>query len=163
MRVLSPVIAVAILMATVPPAAVRAQDPTPRADDAPAPKTLFERLGGIYVLSTVVDDFVDGLYADPVINTRPAAKHALRAARKAGFKFQATSLLCQETGGPCKYDGRSMREAHAELGITAREWEAAVAAFRRALAKHAVPAAERQELLNLLGTTKGDIVKTAPK
>jgi hemoglobin len=163
MRLLSRSIAIAILAVTIRPARATPQDATPRADDAPAPKTLFERLGGIYILSAVVDDFVNGLYTDPVVNARPASKRALRAARKAGFKFQATSLLCQETGGPCKYDGRSMREAHADLGITAREWEAAAAAFRRALAKNAVPAAERQELLNLLGTTKGDIVKTAPK
>jgi hemoglobin len=127
-------------------------------EEEPRPKTLFERIGGTYVLASVVDEFVDALYRDPTIQARPAIHRALRVEHKAGFKFQMTSLLCQETGGPCKYDGRSMREAHRDLGLTSREWEAAVAAFKRALVRAQVPAAERQELLNLLGTTKGDIV-----
>ena len=155
-------IAIAIVVASAAVTHAGAQDATPPPDDAPPPKTLFERAGGIYVLAAVVDDFVDSLYTDPVVTARPVARRALRTARKAGFKFQAASLLCQETGGPCKYDGRAMREAHSELGITAREWDAAAAAFRRALVRAEVPAAERQELLNLLGTTKGDIVKTRP-
>ena len=133
-------------------------DPPAPAEDEPRPKTLFERLGGTYVLAAVVDDFVDALYTDPVVNARPAVKRALHTTRKAGLKFQTTSLLCEETGGPCKYDGRSLREAHRDLGLTTREWNAAVAAFTRALVRAKVPAAERQELLNLLGTTKGDIV-----
>jgi len=140
-----------------PPAA------TPTGEEDPAPKALFERAGGIYAIAAVADDFVDGLYTDPVLGARPALRKALTVARKPGLKFQTASLLCQETGGPCKYDGRSLRESHHELAITAREWDAAVAVFKRALARAKVPAAERQELLNLLGTSKGDIVSTPAK
>ena len=145
------------VLATGAPRLAAAEPPSP-AEDEPRPKTLFERIGGTYVLAAVVDDFVNGLYVDPVVSARPAVRRALLAAHKPGFKFQATSLLCQETGGPCKYDGRSMREAHRDLGVTPREWDAAVAVFKRALVRAKVPAAERQELLNLLGTTRGDIV-----
>ena len=138
----------------------RAQENAAVREEEPGQKTLFDRVGGIYVLSAVADEFVDGLYTDPVITARPAVRKALKRSRKAGIKFQTTSLLCQETGGPCKYDGRTMREGHGELGITTREWNAALAVFKRALATAKVPAAERQELLILLGTTKGDIVLT---
>lgn len=152
-----------LLAALLAASTLCAQASAPPAEEEPAPKTLFERVGGIYVLAAVADEFVDGLYADPVINARPAVRKALRRSRKAGVRFQTTSLLCQETGGPCKYDGRSMREGHADLGITAREWNAAVALFKRALVAAKVPAGERQELLNLLGTAKGDIVTTPAK
>jgi hemoglobin len=136
---------------------------TPSGEEEPAPKSLFERAGGTYAIAAVADDFVDGLYADSVVTGRAPVRKALTAARKPGLKFQTAALLCQETGGPCKYDGRSMREAHRELAISAREWDAAVAIFKRALERAKVPAAERQELLNLLGTSKGDIVITPAK
>ena len=151
----------ALLLAVIIASRAAAQETGAAAAEEPAPHTLYDRLGGIYVLSAVAEEFVDGLYADPVVNARPAVRKALKRSRKAGFKFQTTSLLCQETGGPCKYDGRTMREAHRDLAITEREWKAAAALFKRALETARVPAAERQELLNLLGTTKGDIV-TAP-
>jgi hypothetical protein len=51
-----------------------------------------------------------------------------------------------------------MREAHRDLGLTEREWNAGQAAFKRALVRAKVPAGERRELENLLGTIKGDIV-----
>lgn len=146
-----------LVLAAGAPRLAAAEPPSP-AEDEPRPKTLFERIGGTYVLAAVVDDFVNGLYLDPVVTARAAVRRALLTGHKPGFKFQATSLLCQETGGPCKYDGRSMREAHRDLGVTPREWDAAVAVFKRALVRAKVPAAERQELLNLLGTTRGDIV-----
>lgn len=151
------------LAALLAASALVAQESTAVTEEEPAAKTLFDRVGGIYVLSAVADDFVEGLYTDPVVNARPAVRKALKRSRKAGITFQTTSLLCQETGGPCKYDGRTMREGHRDLGITAREWNAAVAVFKRALANAKVPAAERQELLNLLGTTKGDIVLAPAK
>jgi hemoglobin len=151
-------LAATLLLATAVSGPAAQPQATPPADEEPQQKTLFDRLGGTYVLAAVVDDFVEGLYADPVVNARAAVKQALKRARKAGVKFQTTSLLCQETGGPCKYDGRALRQAHSELGLTAREWDAAAAGFKRALARAKVPAAERQELMNLLGTTKGDIV-----
>jgi hemoglobin len=125
------------------------------------PRTLFERLGGTYSLARVVDGFVDGLYVDPVIRANVAAHRELNLAHKAGLKFQITTLLCQETGGPCKYAGRTMREAHVNLGITEREWTAMIADFKKALVTAHVPPAERTEIVNLLGTSKDDIVGKA--
>jgi len=156
-------LSIALAIALFAAAAVAGQVTNPETEDEPAPKTLYERLGGVYVLSAVADEFVEGLYTDPVVNARPAVKKALKRSRKAGLKFQTTSLLCQETGGPCKYDGRTMREGHRDLAITEREWKAAAAVFKRALATAHVPPAEGQELLNLLDTTKGDIVLTPAK
>jgi hemoglobin len=129
-------------------------------EQAARPRTLHDRCGGIYTLARVVDGFVEALVLDPVIKANAAIRKALPPSRRAGFKYQMTSLLCQETGGPCKYEGRSMREAHDGLGITAREWTAMAALFKQALVNAKVPAGERQELMNLLTTNKSDIVTT---
>jgi len=57
------------------------------------------------VLARVVDGFVESLYLDPVVRANATTKRELRPTHKAGFKYQLTTLLCQETGGPCKYAG----------------------------------------------------------
>src|SRR5690349_19122289 len=92
------------------PAMVGAADPepesAPEAAEQARPRTLYQRVGGTYAIARVVDAFVDALYLDPALRTNAAVKREMKLARKAGLKFQITSLLCQETGGPCKYDGR---------------------------------------------------------
>jgi len=54
-----------------------------------------------------------------------------------------------------------MKEAHAHMNITEKEWDVMVSEFKKSLAKFKVPAKEQQELFAIVGTTKADIV-TAP-
>jgi hemoglobin len=56
-----------------------------------------------------------------------------------------------------------MKESHAHLNITEREWDRMVILFKEVLAKHKVPAKETQELLEIVGSTKADIVVTHQK
>lgn len=44
------------------------------------------------------------------------------------------------------------------MNITEREWDRMVTLFKEVLAKHNVPAEETQELLEIIGSTKTDIV-----
>ncbi len=37
----------------------------------PEPPTLYERLGGLYPIATVVDDFIDRIMVDPRLNANP--------------------------------------------------------------------------------------------
>src|SRR5690349_4740408 len=141
------------------PARAQSDSESPaEAAETARPRTLFQRLGGTYVLARVVDGFVDAMYLDPVIRANATARRQLDVAHKAGIKFQIATLLCQETGGPCKYEGRTLRESHVNLGITEREWNAMNADFKKALVAARVPPAERAEILNLLSTSKDDIV-----
>src|SRR4029450_8148820 len=92
-------------------------------------KTLYERLGGADPIGTVVDDFIERLLVNDTLNANPAIKEARERVPKAGLKFQVTTLVCQVTGGPCQYAGRSMKAAHAHLDIRDTEWDAMVADF----------------------------------
>lgn len=38
--------------------------------------SLYERLGGIYSIATVVDDFIDRVMTDPRLNANPAVNEA---------------------------------------------------------------------------------------
>jgi hemoglobin len=121
-------------------------------------KSLYERLGGAYAIATVVDTFIEKLLVDDTLNANPAIREARARVPKAGLKFHVTALVCQVTGGPQTYSGRTMKEAHRTLHITEREWDAMVQDFVAVLDQYKVPKAEQSELLAIVGTTKGDIV-----
>ncbi len=51
-----------------------------------------------------------------------------------------------------------MKETHAKMNITEKEWNAMAADFKITLDKFKVPEKEQQEMFKLVGTTKADIV-----
>ncbi len=122
------------------------------------PKSLYDRLGGVYPISVVVDTFVDLLFVNDVLNANPAIKAARDRVPAAGLKYRVTELVCQQTGGPCKYSGRGMKESHAHLNIGEKEWQAMLEDFRRTLNNYGVPAKEQGELVAIVESTKKDIV-----
>jgi hemoglobin len=123
-----------------------------------AQKTLYERLGGVYPIATVVDDIVDRIMADPRINANPHVAEAHRRILPAGFKYLVTEMISQAAGGSQCYSGRSMRESHKDLRITPQEWLAFVDDTKQALNRFNVPQKEQQELLALVESTREDIV-----
>jgi len=125
---------------------------------AQQPKSLYERLGGAYPISVVVDSFIDLLLVNDTLNANPAIKAARDRVPAAGLKFHVTALVCQTTGGPCNYSGRAMQPSHAHLNIGEKEWQAMLADFRRVLNNYGVPAREQQELVAIVESTKQDIV-----
>jgi hemoglobin len=138
--------------------ALRAQQARPQAPPPTQEQPLYQRLGGVYPIAVVVDDFIDRVLADDVLNANPAIKAARARVPAAGLKFHVTSLVCAVTGGPCKYVGRGMQEAHAHLNITEREWQAMIGDFQVTLDKFKVPAREQGELIKIVESTKGQIV-----
>jgi hemoglobin len=120
--------------------------------------SLYERLGGVYSIATVVDDFIDRVMADPRLNANPAVNEAHHKVPPAGFKYLATEMVCWASGGPQKYTGRSMADSHRHLNITPQEWEAFMDDFQQTLDKFKVPAAEQAELQAIVQSTYGDIV-----
>jgi len=121
-------------------------------------KPLYERLGGAYSIATVVDDFIERLLVNDILNANPAIAEARSRVPKAGLKYRVTALVCEVTGGPEKYAGRSMKEAHHHLNITEKEWQAMAADFKKSLDKFAVPDTEQKELFAIVESTKSDIV-----
>jgi len=123
--------------------------------------SLYERLGGAYNIATVVDDFIERLLVNATLNANPAIKEARARVPKAGLKFHVTTLVCEVSGGPCKYTGRPMQESHEKLNISQAEWDAMVVDFKATLNKFKVPQREQQELITIVGSTKNDIVRSS--
>ena len=128
------------------------------AQDKPSAPSLYDRLGGPYPVSAVVDDFIDRVYANATLNANPAIGNARSAMRKPGLKVHVATLVCQVSGGPCKYVGKGMKESHSTFHISQKEWDAALVDFRASLDKFKVPAAEQGELVAIVESTKPDIV-----
>jgi hemoglobin len=126
--------------------------------EKPAAPSLYERLGGAYPISAVVDDFIERIYVNATVNANPAIARARSQMRKPGLKVQVATLVCQVTGGPCKYAGKAMKASHEGFGITQKEWDAMLVDFRASLDKFKVPATEQAELVAIVESTKADIV-----
>ena len=115
--------------------------------------SLYERLGGIDAITAVVKDFRDRVARDDRINQKFARTDLGRLTR------MLIDQVCQAAGGPCSYSGRSMREAHAGMGVTSGEFDALVADLVATLNEFKVGNTEQGELLAVLGPLKPDIVE----
>jgi hemoglobin len=120
--------------------------------------TLYDRLGGVYNIATVVDDFIDRVMTDPRLNANPRVDEAHHRVSPAGFKYFVTEMVCEAAGGPQTYSGRSMGDSHRHLMITDEEWLAFRDDFQTTLDKFEVPQPEQEELKAIVESTKDAIV-----
>lgn len=120
--------------------------------------TLYERLGGVYSIAAVVDDFIDRMMVDARLNINPRVDEAHHRVTAAGFKYLVTELVCQATGGPQQYTGRTMFDSHHHLLISDQEWQAFADDFQQTLDKFRVPEHEQDELKAIVESTRPDIV-----
>jgi hemoglobin len=123
-----------------------------------AKPTLYDRLGGVYSIAIVVDDFIDRIMADPRLNANPLVDEAHHRVTPQGFKYLVTEMVCWATGGPQTYSGRSMSDSHRHLSINNQEWHAFMDDFRQTLEKFDVPHQEQAELKAIVESTRADIV-----
>ena len=115
-------------------------------------KSLYDRLGGKPAITAVVDDFIGNVAGDTRINQRFATADIPR------LKIMLVNQICEASGGPCKYTGASMKDAHRGMRITDAEFNALVEDLVKSLDKFKVLAQEKDELLTALGSMKSDIV-----
>ena len=124
--------------------------------------SLYDRLGGVYNVATVVDDFIDRIMVDPRLNKNPAVDEAHHRVSPPGFKYLVTEMLCSAAGGSQQYSGRQMGDSHRHLGITEDEWDSFMDDLHQTLSKFEVPAKEEQEIIAIVESTKDGIVMLAP-
>jgi hemoglobin len=123
-----------------------------------AKPSLYDRVGGVYNIATVVDDLIDRVMVDPRLNANPRVDEAHHRVSPAGFKFLVTELVCEATGGPQTYSGRPMGDSHRHLMITGTEWEAFMDDLQQTFDKFGVPQPEQDELKAIVESTREAIV-----
>ena len=87
---------------------------------AHASPTLYERIGGEAKFKAIAEEFTNAILADDRINFTFADSDVKK------FTQHIFEQLCNVTGGPCKYTGRDMHEAHAKLAINEAQFNAIV-------------------------------------
>ena len=117
-----------------------------------AKPSLYDRLGGKGAIQAVVDDFIGNVAGDTRINKRFANADIPR------LKTKLVDQICEASGGPCKYTGASMMDAHRGMNVTDAEFSALVEDLVKSLDKFKVPPQEKIELLTALGGMKPQIV-----
>jgi len=138
-----------------------AQSPQQPAAQKPAGPSLYERVGGVNGMAMLMDDVIDRAYVDPVFVANRSIHQAHMRFPKPIYKYHATALACMAAGGPCKYTGRSPKEAHQHLQITEVEWQALIKIFHDSMDSFKVPPKEQAEVIAILESAKGDVVVPA--
>ena len=123
--------------------------------------TLYERVGGVNNIAVLIDDVIDRSYKDPVLAANPHIHEAHERYPKQAYKYNAVAFACQVFGGPQKYTGRTLKEAHDHLHITEKEWNALIAIFRDSMNSYKVPQSEQGEIIAILESTKGQVISSA--
>jgi len=158
----------AAVAGTIPGAAVAGGQaaPPPAAD-----KPLYDRLGGIFAIAAVVDYFSDEVVKDPIAGARssnPALRewHTKQLGRLPGLKFMRTLWVANISGGPFQYTptrpgstNLGLENAHENLRISPREFDAVAGVLSRTLDHFSVPAKEKSEVLGAFAAHKNEVTK----
>lgn len=122
-------------------------------------KSLYDRLGGQPAVDAVASGLVDRILADNRIN-KWFAHAASTPENTVAYKAKLAAFICVNVGGPCKYTGMDMVAAHKGRGVTDEAFGAVAENLSKTLDQLKVPAAEKREVMELVGSLKPSIVQT---
>lgn len=120
---------------------------------ASAEQTLYEQIGGESVLRKTVEEFVVIMEDDDRIN------FAFGNTDITKFKQLLFEQLCNVTGGPCEYTGRSMEESHRELAIDNAMFNALAEDVYLAFDRVGVPYRLQNKVMAIFAPMQKDMVK----
>jgi hemoglobin len=115
--------------------------------------SLYARLGGFKGISAIAGAAVDHHLRNPEVATRFRNLDVPKA------KKLATQFFCAGSGGPEAYEGRDMRTTHLGMNINEREYMAVMDDILRAVDEHKVGPRERAEVVAILYSLKGEILR----
>ena len=140
-------------------------------DEVMTESSLYDRLGGVFAISAVVDRFSDALIDNPIVgqgSSNPALRdwHTNSLGRLPGLKFMRTLWVCNISGGPFEYTATKpgsttlgLEEAHRELKISPAEFDEVAAELARTLDAFEIPAQEKDEVLAAFAAHKGEVTE----
>lgn len=119
-----------------------------------ATPSLYERLGGREGITRITRDLVRNHLANPLVSARYARSEDLDKVERHVVEF-----FCAGSGGPEAYSGRDMITTHKGMNISEQEFVAVLDDAMAALETHGVDAPTRAEVLGILWSLKGQVVR----
>ena len=114
--------------------------------------TLFEQMGGAEGLTRITNDAIDLALVNPIIKDSFSETNIPR------FRALLYAQFCELTGGPCKYEGRSMARSHAPLKLTNLHFNALVEDLQTAMDRAKIPFSVQNRFLAILAPMQRDVV-----
>jgi len=114
--------------------------------------TLYQRIGGLPMLSRISNQTLD------IVSKDPQTSRSFEGVKMKTLKESLTNFLCVKTGGDCVYEGETMKKSHADAKITTAEFERMVDVMRERMDVNGVGTKEKNELLRILAPMKRDVV-----
>lgn len=152
----------AAISSTVAATAAAAQK-SPNSSDCKKDKGLFDRLGGLFGIAAVVNRFSDQILVNPVLNQNPALaawNQNEAPTRLPGLKFGRTMWIAAMVGGPIKYTGLPLEQAHDRFNMTQAEFAEVGSEIVKALQFFNVAQADIDQLVCIYGTSMDDVVSS---
>lgn len=143
--------------------AAAAPGKSPNSSQCKKDKGLFDRLGGFFGIAAVVNRFSDQILVNPVLNQNPALAewNATQApTRLPGLKFGRTMWIAAMVGGPIKYTGLPLEQAHDRFDMTSAEFAEVGAEIVRALQFFDVAQSDINQLVCIYQTSMDEVVST---
>lgn len=116
-------------------------------------ETLYDRLGGEKGISSISRDIIDNHLINPKIKVRFQDSDTDKLHR------MVVEFFGMGTGGPQKYSGKDMAEAHKAMNVSEEEFIAVLDDALKALDKNNVSPDAKNEVLGILYSLKGQVVR----
>ena len=131
--------------------------PAGKPPDEPAKPSLYDRLGKEEGIIKVVDDFVANVVSDDDI--KEVHKKHFKEGDVPLLKRKLVEQIGMETGGPQKYTGKNMKDAHTGLEINNKDFDALVSDLAKAMDKNKVAVDDKNTILKVLESMRKDVVE----
>jgi hemoglobin len=115
----------------------------------------YERIGAEPGVRRIIDEFVDRIFDDIMIG------FFFRDANRDRIKELEFQHACEFLGGPQRYRGRPLREAHARHPIMGGHFGRRLQILRQVLAKHGVPGEIAQAWVDHNLALQGEVTQQA--
>jgi hemoglobin len=131
--------------------------------------SLYDRLGGVFAIAAVVDQFSDAIIENPKVGKRSENAGLRewsneRPDRLPGLKWMRTLWVCNVAGGPFQYvatrpgtTALGLEEAHRDLRISPEEFDEVAAELARSLDRFKIPQQEKEEVLGAFAAHKDEV------
>lgn len=116
--------------------------------------SLYERLGRHEGITRITRELMKNHLSNPLIKTRYLASADLERVERRAVEF-----FCAGTGGPESYTGQDLLTTHKGMNISEQELCSVIDDALDALDKCGVEASARNEVLAILWSLKGDVVR----
>lgn len=116
--------------------------------------SLYHRLGGREGITRITRQLMKNHLANPLINMRYENSPDLERVERRVIEF-----FCAGAGGPETYSGQDMRTTHRGMNVSEQEFITVIDDAMKALEQCGIDAATSNEVLAILWSLKGDVMR----